>query len=300
MKVLVTGANGLLGSKLVALLGGADDVDLLATSKGDPRNPISSGSYEPLDITNPEEVTNVISKFKPDVVINTAAMTQVDDCESQKTQCDLINTTAVGYLVDACNATSAYFLQVSTDFIFDGTKKMLDEVAKPNPVNYYGLSKLRAEELVKSKSSKWGIARTVLVYGFVSGMRRSNIVLWVKEKLEKKEPIKVVNDQWRTPTLAEDLAAGCWLLAKTRTQGIYHISGEELLTPYEIAIRTAAYFGLDNSLIEEVDSSIFKQPAKRPPATGFDITKAKKELGYSPHDFEEGLELIKAQLDSGK
>lgn len=299
MKVLITGANGLLGSKLVALLSTVGDADLLATSKGGPRNPITSGKFESLDITNPEDVTRVISKFKPDVVINTAAMTQVDDCESQRAQCDLINTTAVGYLVDACNAASAYFLQVSTDFIFDGTKRMLTEEVQPNPVNYYGLSKLRTEELVTSKSSKWGIARTVLVYGYVPGMSRSNIVLWVKEKLEKKEPIKVVNDQWRTPTLAEDLAAGCWLLAKSGTQGIYHISGEELMTPYEIAIRTASYFGLDKTLIEEVDSSIFTQPAKRPPATGFDISKAKNELGYSPQGFEEGLKLIKAQLEQG-
>ena len=138
--------------------------------------------------------------------------------------------------------------------------------------------------------------RTVLVYGVTKDQSRSNIVLWVKKSLEEGKPIRLVNDQWRTPTLAEDLAMGCLLAAKKKATGIFHISGTEMLTPYDIAIQTANFFGLDKSLIQKTDSSEFKQPAARPPKTGFIIDKAKRELGYKPHTFAEGLAVLAVQL----
>jgi len=145
---------------------------------------------------------------------------------------------------------------------------------------------------------RWSILRTVLVYGVAHDMSRSNIVLWVKKSLEEGKPIKVVSDQWRTPTLAEDLAMGCWLVAKNKKESVFNISGEEMMTPYDIAIRTARFFNLDESLITKTDSSTFRQPAARPLRTGFIIEKAKRELGYAPHSFEAGLELIKMQIQN--
>ncbi len=142
----------------------------------------------------------------------------------------------------------------------------------------------------------WAILRTVLVYGVTPDMSRSNIVLWVKKNLEDGKSINVVNDQWRTPTLAEDLAMGCFLAASKKATGIYNISGEEMMTPYDIAIQTADFFKLNKSLIKPTDSSTFKQPAVRPLKTGFIITKAKHELGYQPHSFKEGLALMASQL----
>jgi dTDP-4-dehydrorhamnose reductase len=127
-------------------------------------------------------------------------------------------------------------------------------------------------------------------------MSRSNIVLWVKNSLEQKKPIRVVTDQYRTPTLAEDLAIGCLLAAEQKATGIYHVSGEEMMTPYDIAIRTAEFFGLDKTLISPTDASQFTQPARRPMRTGFIIDKAKLELGYEPHSFSEGLAIVKSQL----
>jgi dTDP-4-dehydrorhamnose reductase len=121
-------------------------------------------------------------------------------------------------------------------------------------------------------------------------------VLWVKKSLEEGKTINVVNDQWRTPTLAEDLAMGCYLAATKKAKGIYNISGEEMMTPYDIAIRTAEFFGLDKSLIKETDSTKFKQPAARPPKTGFIVEKAKRELGYQPRSFEEGLKVLAEQI----
>ena len=136
----------------------------------------------------------------------------------------------------------------------------------------------------------------MLVFGITNDMSRSNIVLWVKKSLEQNKPIQVVNDQWRTPTLAEDLAKGCHLAARKRARGIYNISGKDFLSPYDIAIKTADFFNLDKSLITATDSTKFVQPAKRPPTTGFIIEKARKELGYEPRSFEEGLAILADQI----
>lgn len=297
MRILITGSNGLLGQKLIKLL--CDEgVEVIATSRGSNRLPNDGQyQYESLDIVNQQQVLDVVSKYKPDVIINTAAMTNVDQCESEKEACWDLNVNAVKYLIEACEVTGTHLLHVSTDFIFDGSHGPLTEDEEPNPISYYGESKLAAEKLVTESKITWSIARTVLVYGIAHDMSRSNIVLWVKNSLEAGKAINVVNDQWRTPTLAEDLAMGCYLIASLSATGIYNISGEELMTPYDIAIKTAEYFQLDKSLISETDGSKFSQPAKRPPKTGFIIDKAKTKLGYSPNSFEDGLKVLASQLD---
>jgi dTDP-4-dehydrorhamnose reductase len=297
MKILITGSNGLLGQKLVSLLKQDSSVELYATARGEDRTLHKNNyNYHSLDITNKDEVLRIFHLVKPDVVIHTAAMTNVDTCEQDHAACDIQNVTATEHVVKASAEVKAFLLHVSTDFIFDGSHGPLDENESPNPVNYYGLSKLKAEQIVQSYPYHWAIARTVLVYGIVEGMSRSNIVLWVKGSLEQGKSIQVVDDQFRTPTLAEDLAMGCILIAKQKAQGIFNISGEEGLTPYEMAIQVADYWNLDKSLIKKADSSTFTQPAKRPPITGFIIDKAKKILGYQPHSFKEGIKVLASQL----
>jgi dTDP-4-dehydrorhamnose reductase len=291
MRILVTGANGLLGQKLVELISTKEDY-LIATAKSKLVLPLPRGEYHSLDITNREQTLEVIEKSKPDVVINTAAMTQVDHCETEREKCWLNNVTAVEHLIEACAKSNTHFIQVSTDFIFDGTHGPLDENEKPNPLSYYGESKWAAEIVVQTSTLPWAILRTVLVYGVTKDMSRSNIVLWVKKSLEEGKQINVVNDQWRTPTLAEDLAMGCYLAATKKATGIFNISGEEMMTPYDIAIATADFFKLDKSLIQKTDSSKFTQPAKRPPKTGFIIEKAKGQLDFKPHSFKKGLLLL--------
>ena len=295
-KILVTGANGLLGQKLTLLLSNDPEVEVIATTRSKLNYALPKGHFEKLDIAQAGQVMNVMSAVRPDVVIHTAAMTQVDQCETEQTACWLNNATAVEYVVQACEKTSAHLIHVSTDFIFDGSYGPLEESAKPNPISYYGRSKLEGEEIVQKSKLSWAILRTVLVYGVTKDMTRSNIVLWVKKSLEERKSINVVNDQWRTPTLAEDLAIGCMLAAKKRAKGIYHISGAEMMTPYDIAIRTATFFHLDKDLIKATDSTQFRQTARRPPRTGFIIDKAKRELGFKPHSFEEGLGVIKTQI----
>ncbi|MBL3656773.1 SDR family oxidoreductase [Fulvivirga sp. 2943] len=299
MKILITGSNGLLGQKLVKLLtSGEDNIELIATARGENRLPSFDNkyTYESMDISNEEDVNAIITKHKPEVIINTAAMTNVDQCETDHDGCWKLNVHAVEYLIAAAEKTGAHLVHVSTDFIFDGSHGPLEENAEPAPVNFYGESKLAAEKLIIESNISWAIARTVLVYGIAHDMSRSNIILWVKNSLESQKNIQVVDDQWRTPTLAEDLAQGCFLIAKNQAKGIYNISGKEMLSPYEMAIKTADFFKLDQSLITKTDGSKFKQTAKRPPKTGFVITKAENDLGYQPHSFEEGLAVLKSQL----
>jgi dTDP-4-dehydrorhamnose reductase len=296
MKILVTGANGLLGQKLSALLMSDKNVTPVLTAREKLYFPQHRGEFRSMDITDARATMEVIRSVKPDVVINTAAMTLVDQCETQQDLCWKNNVTAIENLIAACASSNSHLIHVSTDFIFDGSNGPLDESAIPNPVNFYGKSKAAAEKLLMDSDTTWAILRTVLVFGITHDLSRSNIVLWVKENLEKGKSIKVVNDQWRTPTLAEDLAMGCYLAAKQNAKGIYHISGKDFMTPYDIAIATAEFFSLDKSLIIPADSSTFTQTAKRPAKTGFIIDKAKKDLGYNPHSFKEGLAILASQI----
>lgn len=296
MKILVTGANGLCGQKLSAVLLKDESVEPVLTSRGKLSIPQGRAVFESLDISDSQAVTKVFSKHKPDVVVNTAAMTLVDDCENQQEKCWHANVTSVQHLIDGCRDVNARLVHISTDFIFDGSNGPLDEYATPNPVNFYGKSKLAGEELIRGSDIHWCILRTVLVYGITHDMSRSNIVLWVKENLEKGKSIRVVNDQWRTPTLAEDLAMGCYLAAVKKAKGVYNISGKDFITPYDIAIQTARFFKLDESLISPTDSTQFTQTANRPLKTGFNIDKARKELGYEPHAFSQGLEILSKQI----
>lgn len=298
MKILVTGSNGLLGQKLTELILTNGKHELIATSRGEDRLNAGGYTYFSMDTSHLNQILEVVQATKPDVIIHTAAMTNVDQCELNQVDCFIQNVTATQNVIQAANAVGAFLVHLSTDFIFDGQEGPYIEESMANPVSYYGETKLEAEKLVIDQAKQWAIVRTVLVFGIVKDMSRSNIVLWVKDSLTAGKQIKVVDDQWRTPTLAEDLAMGCLLIAEQKAGGIWNISGEEMLTPYDMAIATCEYFELDKSLIERVDSTIFTQPAKRPPRTGFIIKKAKKQLGYEPHSFREGLKLLSEQLSS--
>jgi dTDP-4-dehydrorhamnose reductase len=296
-KILITGSNGLLGQKLINQLSQQSHYDFVETSRGENRvKQITDFDYRPLDVTNEGQVLQVIAEEKPDFIIHTAAMTNVDQCEDEPEDCTNLNVNAVHYLVKAATQIQAFFLHLSTDFIFDGESGPYQEDDAPAPLSLYGKSKLEAENSVTASSIPWAIARTVLEYGITEDMSRSNIILWAKGKLETGQELQMVTDQWRTPTLAEDLAKGCLLIIKHKAQGIYHISGDEMLTPYDMVMQTATYFNLDKSLVHKADASKFTQRAKRPPKTGFILDKAKKDLGYSPHSFMDGIQIVSDQM----
>lgn len=307
-KVLVTGSNGLLGQKLTDLFIGKPEWELVATGVGVNRYPVAAAEwseregqlvgsyrYESLDVTDAAAVEALLTKEMPDVVIHTAAMTQVDDCEFKNEACVALNIDAVANLAKLSTTLGFHLVHVSTDFIFDGTKAMVTEEEEPNPLSYYGWSKWEGEKAVMEFANSYSILRTVLVYGKVADMSRNNIVLWAYQTLKEGKAANVVVDQFRTPTLAEDLATGCYLAAEKRAQGIYHIAGKDYMSIIELVERVARFYGFSMDSINRVDSSTLNQPAKRPPDTGLDIRKACEILGYEPHSFEEGLALLNLQ-----
>lgn len=292
-KVLVTGSNGLLGQKLTDLFLRQGDWDLISTGVGLNRHAAVEGyRYVSLDITDADAVASLLGSELPDVVIHTAAMTQVDDCEFKRDECVSLNITAVANLAKLSAQLGFHLVHVSTDFIFDGTKPMYQEDDEPNPLSYYGWSKLEGEKSVMEFANSYSILRTVLVYGKVSDMSRTNIVLWAHGTLKNQKSANVVTDQYRTPTLAEDLAMGCFLAASKKAKGIFNIAGKDYMSVIELVERVAQFYGYSMGCIQRVDSSTLNQPAKRPPITGLDISKAREILGYQPHSFEEGLALL--------
>jgi len=301
MKILITGSNGLLGQKLLHKLRQDSSVQLIATSKGENRVSNKEGyTYFDLDITNNDAVAQLIASEKPQVVINTAAMTNVDLCEDKKQACDDLNVNAVHYLADACDKIDAHLIHISTDFIFDGEDGPYKEEDEPNPLSYYGLSKLKSEHLLQAHAVKWTILRTIIVFGVGENLSKGNIVLWAKGALEKGDPLNIIDDQFRAPTLAEDLADICILAAKKKAFGIFNASGKDIMSIYEIVERIAKHYGNTTENMNRISTSTLNQAAGRPPKTGFVLDKAINELGYNPHSFEECLIIINKQLNKIK
>lgn len=295
--ILVTGSNGLLGQKIVNQLKTREDINLVATSLGKNRRLVQDFTYKSLDIASQMEVDTLMAKHKPDAVINTAAMTNVDACEEDKEKCWDINVNAVKFLLEACQKQSSHFIHLSTDFVFDGKNGPYKETDEPNPLSYYAKSKLASEELIlESKHKNTAIARTIIVFGNGDNLSRGNLVLWAKGALEKQSPINVVDDQFRAPTLAEDLAKGCIAIAEKNAKGIFHLSGPETMSILEIVKRIGKYYGLSTECVTPIKTSVLNQAAARPPYTGFIIEKAKKELNYKPLSLEESLEYLGNQI----
>ena len=299
-KIIITGSNGLLGQKLVKLLLTKKTYEIHALSRGENRMINTKGyTYYNVDITQIKILTNLVNKIQPHYIINTAAMTNVDVCELHKDECDTINVDVVNTLSKICKKNKIHLIHISTDFIFDGEKiGYYTEEDKPNPVNYYGLSKLKSEKIIISAKIKYTILRTILVYGLVDRNDRSNIVLWVKKSIENKDKINVVTDQYRMPTLVDDLAEACLLAIENDAIGIYNVSSNQLLSIYEIAIEVANAFDLDKNFINSIETTQLNLPAKRPFKTGFDLNKSISQLKLPSYSFTERLQVFKNQLAS--
>lgn len=293
MKVLITGSNGLLGQEIVAFCL-KHNIDFVAVSKGENRNPdCPQEKYLQLDITDKEEVERIVLTSKPTHISHTAALTNVDYCELNPEECNLVNVKATEYLIEASNKIGAHFQLLSTDFVFDGTKGNYKEEDKPNPLSFYAQSKVDAEQLVFDKCKiPWSIVRTIIVYGTGHNLSRSNIVIWAKETLEKGLEMNIVDDQFRAPTFAPDLAKACMNILLKEKTGIFHICGPETMSVFTLVERIANHYRYNTDLIKKISSTTLSQPAKRPPSTGFDLTKAKREIGYDPMTLEQSLDEI--------
>ena len=296
-KIVVTGSNGLLGQTLVNLLmKQPNNYSVYGFSRGENRSGRDDFSYHRVDITNFDMVNHLMRTIQPDVVVNTAAMTNVDSCEEQKEACLQINVEAVKNLTNICSEIHAHLIQISTDFIFDGEKGYYKETDLPNPISFYGKSKLKSEQIIINAEISYSILRTILVYGKVNNLSRNNIVLWVKEMLEMKKKITIVNDQYRMPTYVEDLALACKLSIDQNAKGIFNISSNQLLSIFEIALQIAEVFGLQKEFIVPISTETLNQKAPRPPKTGFNLSKTNKELGLYTQSFKEDLQRFKKSL----
>jgi dTDP-4-dehydrorhamnose reductase len=289
MKIVVTGANGFIGFYIVQSLLDKN-YTVIATGKGACRLPFTGAGflYEEMDFTDPYSIDAVFEKHKPDKVVHAGAMGKPDDCELNQAQAYMVNMEGTVHLLINAAEYKSHFIFISTDFVFNGQKGMYNESDERSAVNYYGRTKIEAEDAVMEYEHDWCIVRTVLVYGKPQS-GRENILTIVKTKLEHGESYNVFDDQVRTPTYVEDIAAAITTVIQNHSTGIYHISGEDILTPYRMAILTAEYFDLDKTLIKRITASEMHQSALRPLKTGFNISKARNELGFTPTSFKEGL-----------
>lgn len=290
-RVLITGANGLLGQQLVQRMSAFPEYDVLATGRDEtPQFLGASCGYTMMDVTSPTQVRRLFEDFAPSIVINSAAMTEVDLCEREREACWKVNVEGVENLARNCKSTGARLIQVSTDYVFDGQDGPYREDARPNPLNFYGKSKLAAENIVRQLGTEqWGIARTVVVYGTGTGLKRGNLALWALDQFEKGKPFKVFTDQWRCFTYAPELALGIERMVRFGKSGVYHLSGPEYLPIYAFIQAIARVFDLDADLVQPTPSCAIEQLALRPPHTGFITLKAESELGFRHAPLEEAL-----------
>jgi dTDP-4-dehydrorhamnose reductase len=293
MRVLLTGANGFLGYYLAEILLQRGH-DVIATGRGDCRLPFrdhASFHYVVMDFTDPYRVHDVFTHYQPEAVLHSGAMTRVDDCEVHQWDAYVANVEGTLTLLSNAEEHHCHFIFLSTDFVFDGSRGMYTEKDQPSPVNFYGKTKWEAEQAVMEYPFDWSIVRTVHVYGEPRN-NHPNFLFMLKQKLERGESYVVVTDQFRTPTYVGDLVKGITAILEKKAKGIFHLSGRDLLTPYDMATRTARLLGLDLNLIQPATAITFTQAGRRPPRTGFVIQKARKELEFDPVSFDEGLKLV--------
>lgn len=301
MKIILTGSNGLLGQKIADLALQNSDVQLHCLSKGEDRYKASTANYHyhNIDLGNLSRVQNLLTDIKPDAVIHSAAVTNVDFCENNKEQCQIINVESPLSIAQYCADNSCHFTFLSTDFIFDGTKDALyTETDEANPLSVYGQSKLDAElELQKIKGLNCSILRTCLVFGQAKALTRSNIALWAIGALKKGDPLKIVNDQFRTPTLAEDLADAVLKFTLEKISGTFNVSGPDYVSIIDLIETIATVFDLSMDNVESLSSQELNQPANRPPKTGFNLSKTQSKIDYKPRSLSDAMTVLRNQLD---
>ncbi len=300
MRILLTGAHGLLGQKTAIVIAQESAHQLLVTDLA-PQSYFRPPrfDYEQLDITIIADVKSLISQYRPDAIINIAAMTDVDGCETDRELCWRINVDGVkNLLVPARKLDGCHFIQISTDYVFDGSTGMYDETSRPDPVSYYGKSKLAAENAIVMSGVSSTLVRTQILYG--TGYKvRNNFVSWVLSLLEKKADVPAVTDQVGNPTFVDDLAFALALAAERRAGGIFHISGPEALSRYAFALKIAEVFGFDPKLVVPVVSADLGQMAHRPADSSFVTVRFEAAFGYRCSSPLEGLRKMYHQYRHG-
>ena len=294
-RILITGSNGMLGQRAVQFYSSRENIELLATSVEE-KSVFDSVEYTQVDIKDRDNIKKVIYDYCPDFIVHTAAFTNVDLSEKLREDAWKINVKGVEYIAEAARTIDAHIIHISTDYIFDGKNGPYDENAIPDPVGYYGRTKLASENTLRISGTFFTILRTNVLYGIAQNSR-PDFVRWVINSLSKNENIRIVKDQINNPTFIDDLVQGINKIIEFRKTGVYNIGGKEFLSRFDFTLRIAEYFNLDKKLILPITTDELKQPARRPLKSGLLILKAETELGYKPHTISESLAAIKKELD---
>ncbi|MBK7630923.1 MAG: dTDP-4-dehydrorhamnose reductase [Ignavibacteriales bacterium] len=293
-RILVAGANGMLGQRVVEFYSSLNDVELLSTSVEE-KSVFEELDYLQCDISNRNDIKKIIKDFCPDFIINAAAFTNVDLSETERELAWKINVKGVEHLSESARVLDSHLIHISTDYIFDGKNGPYLENDIPNPLGYYARTKLASENVLKLSGIKYTILRTNVLYG-TAKFSRPDFVKWVVDSLLTKKPIKIVDDQINNPTFIDDLVQGINKIVELQKEGIYNIGGSQFLSRFDFTLMIADYFNLDKSLISKIKTEDLNQPARRPLKSGLITIKAQSELGYWPHTIIQALELMRTEL----
>ncbi|MBI4020151.1 MAG: SDR family oxidoreductase [Candidatus Aenigmarchaeota archaeon] len=308
-RVLVTGAGGLLGSYIMRQASAQKGLEAVGTTR------TGQGGLK-MDLTSNGDISSVMSSVSPDIVINTASLTNVDYCEGHRREALAINAEGPRIIADECKKLGAKLIQISTDYVFDGKRGMYTEADSPGPVNYYGKTKLEAEKAVEQSGTGYLIVRPAIIYGWgttgplttsptitspvgttsAAGVRRPNYVTWLIETVSSGQKARIF-DQYNSPTFAGSLAEG--LLKALGSEGLYHLAGPERISRYDFALRVADKFNLAKGLIAPARDNTFAKAA-RPHDSSLDVSKAWKDLGIRLLTVDEGLKMMKKEFDERK
>ncbi len=294
MKLLITGASGLFGSKLAELAVNEQHEVYSVHSE----HAVLHGTPIRVDITDREILQGEIKKIQPDAIVHAATLTDVDKCETERERAWKINVEGTQTVAQAAKEVGAFLLYISTDYVFDGEKGCYKETDQPSPINYYAYTKLKAEEQVKDITNNFCIVRPSVIYGATPAAGKANFSLWLLTKLENKEKANVFVDQWNSPTLNTSLADMTLEIAERKLTGIYHVSGASRISRYDFALLLAKTFHLDISLLVPTEMKDFSFPAKRPRDSSLDTTKAEQNLKNKPLKVNDALNQLKKEIDS--
>jgi len=297
-RILVVGANGMLGQSLCRFYSKQNNVQLFACSLDE--EPVFNGiDYSQCDLTKRESIKKVVFGFYPDCIINASGYTNVDLSETEREEAWKVNVKGVEYLSEAARILDVRIVHISSDYIFDGRNGPYSENEKPNPLGYYARTKLASENVLKISGVLFTILRTNVLYGSYSNCKL-DFVRWLINSLKEGKEVRIVTDQFNNPTFVDDLVQGISKVIEYNKTGVYNIGGKEFLSRYEFSEIIADFFGLDKSLIKPVTTEELNQPARRPLKSGLITLKAETELGYKPHTIKEALAVMKKALSYNK
>jgi dTDP-4-dehydrorhamnose reductase len=294
LRVLVTGASGLLGSKLVETAERKGH----EVYSGDIVNQPPCGIPIRFDISDKKQVDETFDTVNPDAVVHCAAMTDVDKCETERDLARKINVVGTEHIVEAAKRSRAFLIYVSTDFVFDGKKGRYDEEDTPDPINYYGLTKVEAERRVQDLTERFCVVRASVIFGSTPAVGKVNFALWLLDKLKRREQVNIVTDQWNSPTLNSNMAEMTLEILERKLEGIIHVSGATRVSRYDFAKLLAQTFELDSDLIKAVSSADFSWPANRPRDSSLSTTKARRLLKNKPLEISQAFLRLREEIGS--